>query len=256
MEFAPSTAGAAPWSRPCSAAGKERRPCRAWGRSRRARAADAVDARIVAEAVRGGCWWRIAPPPVDFRKGHDGLRAAAARSMPSVARPSSSARSGRSASSWSGSGLVLVHKWREGGTFARPQARDGVMRVIRFLGGVVGSVLRTVVRSSPSRTTVAARHGPCASPPGSVRPRHERRAGSLSSIRGRTPIRSRQGTPCARDVISRGISHSPHHASGLAGLARVSDLTWLLVPDAENAGAGRRGSPCTRPRRHDLARHR
>jgi transposase len=79
----------------------------------------------------------IATRPVDFRKGHDGLAALAQNEL--GLDPHSGAvvvfRSKRGDRIkillWDGTGMVLVYKRLEGGTFAWPAIRDGVMRLSR-----------------------------------------------------------------------------------------------------------------------------
>ena len=77
----------------------------------------------------------VATRPVDFRKGHDGL-AAAVQEMFGLDPFSGSVFVFRSKRAdrvkllvWDRTGLVLVHKRLEGGTFVWPQVRDGVMRM-------------------------------------------------------------------------------------------------------------------------------
>ncbi|MGK2852786.1 MAG: IS66 family insertion sequence element accessory protein TnpB [Microbacteriaceae bacterium] len=77
----------------------------------------------------------VATRPVDFRKGHDGL-AAAAQAMFGLDPFSGAAFVFRSKRAdrikvlvWDRTGLVLVHKRLEGGRFVWPQVRDGVMRL-------------------------------------------------------------------------------------------------------------------------------
>lgn len=77
----------------------------------------------------------VATRPVDFRKGHDGLAAIVQETFGHD--PFSGAvyvfRSKRADRIkilvWDGSGLVLVHKRLEGGSFAWPKIADGVMRL-------------------------------------------------------------------------------------------------------------------------------
>ena len=77
----------------------------------------------------------VATRPVDFRKGHDGL-AAAAQEMFGLDPFSGAVFVFRSKRAdrvkllvWDRTGLVLVHKRLEGGKFVWPQVRDGVMRM-------------------------------------------------------------------------------------------------------------------------------
>jgi transposase len=77
----------------------------------------------------------VATRPVDFRKGHDGLAAAVAEMIGKD--PFSGAvfvfRSKRADRLkilvWDRTGLVLIHKRREGGKFVWPQIPGGVMRL-------------------------------------------------------------------------------------------------------------------------------
>jgi transposase len=76
----------------------------------------------------------VATRPVDFRKGHDGLAAAVAEMIGEdpfsgavfVFRSKQADR--LKILVWDRTGLVLIHKRLEGGTFVWPQVRDGVMR--------------------------------------------------------------------------------------------------------------------------------
>lgn len=77
----------------------------------------------------------IATRPVDFRKGHDGLAAFVQERLGldpfcGAVFVFRSKRADRiKVLVWDRTGLVLVHKRLEGGKFAWPQVRDGVMRV-------------------------------------------------------------------------------------------------------------------------------
>ena len=77
----------------------------------------------------------VATRPVDFRKGHDGL-AAVVQEMFGLDPFSGAVFVFRSKRAdrikvlvWDRTGLVLVHKRLEGGTFVWPQVQDGVMRM-------------------------------------------------------------------------------------------------------------------------------
>ena len=77
----------------------------------------------------------VATRPIDFRKGHDGLAAVVQQTL--GLDPFSGAifvfRSKRAdrikVLVWDQTGLVLAHKRLEGGSFAWPKVRDGVMRL-------------------------------------------------------------------------------------------------------------------------------
>ncbi len=79
----------------------------------------------------------IATKPVDFRKGHDGLAALAAREL--VLDPHSGviivfrAKRGDRIKVllWDGTGLVMVYKRLEESKFAWPKVQDGVMRLTK-----------------------------------------------------------------------------------------------------------------------------
>jgi len=92
----------------------------------------------------------VATRPVDFRRGHDGLaatvrdtswasiripgwRCSARRSNRWRARASLRSKRGDRLKIlvWDGSGLVLIYKRLESGSFAWPRVRDGVMRLSR-----------------------------------------------------------------------------------------------------------------------------
>lgn len=79
----------------------------------------------------------IATKPVDFRRGHDGLAATVQNEL--NLDPHSgltvifrSRRGDRlKILVWDGTGLVLVYKRLESGSFVWPQVQDGVMRLSR-----------------------------------------------------------------------------------------------------------------------------
>ena len=79
----------------------------------------------------------IATKPVDFRRGHDGLAAPVQREL--GLDPHSgltvifrSKRGDRlKILVWDGTGMVMVYKVLEEGSFAWPKVRDGVMRLSR-----------------------------------------------------------------------------------------------------------------------------
>jgi len=79
----------------------------------------------------------IATRPVDFRRGHDGLAAAVQNEL--GLDPHSgltvifrSKRGDRlKILVWDGTGLVMVYKRLDGGHFAWPAVKDGVMRLTR-----------------------------------------------------------------------------------------------------------------------------
>ncbi len=81
----------------------------------------------------------IATRPVDFRRGHDGLAATVQNEL--GLDPHSgltvifrSKRGDRlKILVWDGTGLVLVYKRLEQGSFAWPKVQDGVMRLSRAL---------------------------------------------------------------------------------------------------------------------------
>ncbi len=69
----------------------------------------------------------VATRPVDFRKGIDGLALAVHRIKLLI---------------WDQTGMVLVHKRLEGGTFVWPQIRDGVGRMSGACRAHVGRTVR------------------------------------------------------------------------------------------------------------------
>jgi transposase len=77
----------------------------------------------------------VATRPVDFRKGMDGLALAVQEMMGldpfcGAAFVFRAKRADRiKILIWDRTGMVLVHKRLEGGTFVWPQVRDGVMRM-------------------------------------------------------------------------------------------------------------------------------
>ena len=79
----------------------------------------------------------VATKPVDFRRGHDGLAATVQRELgldphSGVIVVFRAKRADRiKILVWDGSGLVLVYKRLEEGSFAWPTLRDGVMRLSR-----------------------------------------------------------------------------------------------------------------------------
>ena len=79
----------------------------------------------------------IATRPVDFRRGHDGLAATVQNELgldphSGLTVVFRSKRGDRlKILVWDGSGLVLIYKRLERGTFNWPKVRDGVMRLSR-----------------------------------------------------------------------------------------------------------------------------
>jgi transposase len=79
----------------------------------------------------------IAPRPVDFRRGHDGLAATVQNELgldphSGLTVVFRSKRGDRlKILVWDGTGLVLIYKRLESGSFNWPQVRDGVMRLSR-----------------------------------------------------------------------------------------------------------------------------
>lgn len=79
----------------------------------------------------------VATRPVDFRKGHDGLAAVVQEQLgldlhSGLIVVFRSKRGDRAKILfWDGSGLVLVYKRLEQGSFTWPAVRDGVMRLSR-----------------------------------------------------------------------------------------------------------------------------
>ncbi|MDE0944368.1 MAG: IS66 family insertion sequence element accessory protein TnpB [Alphaproteobacteria bacterium] len=77
----------------------------------------------------------IATKPVDFRKGHDGLAAVVANELgldphSGIIVVFRAKRGDRiKVLLWDGSGLVMIYKRLEGGTFAWPSVHDGMMRL-------------------------------------------------------------------------------------------------------------------------------
>lgn len=79
----------------------------------------------------------MATRPVDFRRGHDGLAATVQNELgldphSGLTVVFRSKRGDRlKILVWDGSGLVLIYKRLESGSFTWPQVRDGVMRLSR-----------------------------------------------------------------------------------------------------------------------------
>lgn len=79
----------------------------------------------------------VATRPVDFRRGHDGLAAAVENELgldphSGLTVVFRSKRGDRvKILVWDGTGLVLVYKRLESGTFVWPRVQDGVMRLSR-----------------------------------------------------------------------------------------------------------------------------
>ncbi|WP_397541384.1 IS66 family insertion sequence element accessory protein TnpB [Roseovarius salis] len=79
----------------------------------------------------------VATRPVDFRRGHDGLAATVQNELgldphSGLTVVFRSKRGDRlKILVWDGSGLVLIYKRLESGSFAWPRVRDGVMRLSR-----------------------------------------------------------------------------------------------------------------------------
>jgi transposase len=79
----------------------------------------------------------IATRPVDFRRGHDGLAATVQNELgldphSGLTVVFRSKRGDRlKILVWDGTGLVLIYKRLESGSFTWPQVRDGVMRLSR-----------------------------------------------------------------------------------------------------------------------------
>jgi transposase len=79
----------------------------------------------------------VAAKPVDFRRGHDGLVAVVQSELgldphSGVVVVFRSRRADRiKVLVWDGTGLVLVYKRLEQGSFAWPKVQDGVMRLSR-----------------------------------------------------------------------------------------------------------------------------
>jgi transposase len=79
----------------------------------------------------------VATKPVDFRRGHDGLAATVQRELgldphSGVIVVFRAKRADRiKILVWDGSGLVMIYKRLEEGSFAWPTIRDGVMRLSR-----------------------------------------------------------------------------------------------------------------------------
>ena len=108
----------------------------------------------------------IATRPVDFRRGHDGLAATVQNEL--GLDPHSgltvifrSKRGDRlKILVWDGTGLVLVYKRLEQGSFAWPKVQDGVMRLSRaqFEALFEGLALSVIAQQSPAGQ-LAARDG-------------------------------------------------------------------------------------------------
>ena len=81
----------------------------------------------------------IAMRPVDFRRGHDGLAATVQNELgldphSGLTVVFRSKRGDRiKVLVWDGSGLVLIYKRLEAGSFTWPKVQDGVMRLLRAL---------------------------------------------------------------------------------------------------------------------------
>lgn len=105
----------------------------------------------------------VALEPVDFRKGHDGL-AAIVQQVLGLDPFSGAAFVFRARRAdrikvliWDGTGLVLLHKRLEAGTFVWPQLRNGVMRMTPAqLAALVEGLDWRMVRPSPERRPQSA----------------------------------------------------------------------------------------------------
>ncbi|WP_281825072.1 IS66 family insertion sequence element accessory protein TnpB [Sphingobium sp. BS19] len=77
----------------------------------------------------------VASTPIDFRRGINGLVALVAQALKmdpycgSIFVFRSKRRDRLKLIAWDGSGMILVTKWLEAGSFAWPPARDGVVHL-------------------------------------------------------------------------------------------------------------------------------
>ena len=105
----------------------------------------------------------MATRPVDFRKGHDGLAALAQAELGFA--PQSGVmvvfRSKRGDRAkilfWDGSGIVMIYKRLEQGSFAWPKISDGIMRLsrVQFEALFAGLDWRRIRAPRPSLPTAA-----------------------------------------------------------------------------------------------------